>query len=118
MRRIPRSFFRRAREQQRYLEASEETTDAIQQAKQDIDDLKTQLKNERLVRQQKEDYETLATLINKHRPRDELEQEIAGLKESLGKLEAENGAVGEQIEHRGSNLRSFSMFAGLEHWMG
>ena len=83
-----------------YAELEASIEGAITKTQEDIVHLKETLLNERLRRQHKEEYETVSRIINKHRPRKDLEADIAKLRGKMEELEGDHREVSNQIDMR------------------
>ena len=79
----------------------------IEETQGEIEKLKKTLQQERLRRQQKEEYETISRIINSHRPRDDLEKDIANLKAKLDSLNKDAEEVDSKVDIRQKQLHLF-----------
>jgi chromosome segregation ATPase len=96
-----------ARELKQYSKIESEIESAISQTQGDIEKLKSTLKQERLRRQQKEEYETISRIINTHRPRDALQKDIAALETRLDSLNTDAEDASSKVEVRQKQLHLF-----------
>merc|ERR1712087_401452 len=78
-------------------------------AEEDIRELAAQLKRERELRAQREQYAALAKQINMCPPREQTERDLAALQSEVCALEEEDAEVLAKLEHRSK------LFAGLMH---
>ena len=95
------------REMEQYAKIEAEVEDDISKTQRDIEKLKSTLQQERLRRQQKEEYETISRIINTHRPRKQLQKEIAELETRLESLNADAKEASEKVEVRQKQLHLF-----------
>uniref|UniRef100_A0A7S4IFF2 THO complex subunit 7 homolog n=1 Tax=Prymnesium polylepis TaxID=72548 RepID=A0A7S4IFF2_9EUKA len=73
----------------------------------DIDRLEVQLREERVLRQQKEQYAVLARRINAYPARDQTQAEIGALNAEIGALKREGDVLGERVEQRSKRFAGF-----------
>merc|ERR1712130_1030966 len=72
----------------------------MKQADKDISALKVELEKEKLIRLQKEEYEEVATEINKYPSRQETQKEIENLTLEISKLKSETAAKEKELIQR------------------
>ena len=95
------------RELKQYAKMESEVEHAISDTQNDIEALKKTLQQERIRRQQKEEYETISRIINTHRPRDALQKEIAALEAKLNLLNSDAEDASKKVEVRQKQLHLF-----------
>merc|ERR1711865_64308 len=93
-----------AREVQEYATLLNQIGESIEQAQGEVEDLKRQLNVERVARQNKEEYETIARLINEFPARDQLEEDLGMLNNDINRLEQEGAAVAKKMDLRGKQF--------------
>ena len=95
------------RELEQYSTTEADIESSISNTQRDINELKSTLQQERLRRQQKEEYETISRIINTHRPRDALQKEIAALETRLHSLNKDATDASNQVEIRQKQMHLF-----------
>jgi THO complex subunit 7 len=73
---------------------------SIESTKREIEELKVQLEQERVVRQHKEEYEAIARLINELPARQDTENAIAALEGDLSELERDENSLQQKMDLR------------------
>lgn len=88
------------REITEYEEVLRQIELSITGTQKEIEELKVQLEKERILRQQKEEYEAISRLINELPPRADTEQELAKLNMELSELNEEGSALQSKMDLR------------------
>jgi len=90
-----------------YDKLYQERTRDIERVKTEIAQLKIELDKEKQIRKNKEEYESLAKIINDYPTRSETEKEISELKRGLEALEDESSSLNTKIELRSKQFQLF-----------
>ncbi|KAL1518944.1 hypothetical protein AB1Y20_003215 [Prymnesium parvum] len=95
------------RQIQEYDQMQQRLDDEMASTRAELERLSAQLQEERLLRQQKEQYAVLARRINAYPAREQTQAEIAALNSEVAALEHEKGIIEGKLEQRSKRFAGF-----------